>query len=65
MSLFDDDIPKKPEQSKITVGEDLTRLSEDELRDRIEALSEEINRTKKTLEQRSTIRNAADAFFQK
>ncbi|QDG75713.1 DUF1192 domain-containing protein [Labrenzia sp. PHM005] len=65
MSLFDDDIPKKTESAPITVGEDLTRLSEDELRDRIEALSEEINRTKNTLEQRSNIRDAADAFFQK
>jgi uncharacterized small protein (DUF1192 family) len=65
MSLFDDDIPKKPEQSRITVGEDLSRLSEDELRDRIEALNAEINRTRATLEQRSTIRSDADAFFQK
>lgn len=65
MSLFDDDIPKKPKESPITVGDDLSRLSETELRERIEALAQEINRTQETLEQRSTIRNEADAFFQK
>ncbi|WP_428522544.1 DUF1192 domain-containing protein [Roseibium sp.] len=65
MGLFDDDIPKKQEPNVVTVGEDLSRLSEDELRDRIEALTAEVNRTREALEQRSTIRNAADAFFQK
>ncbi|MBO9426128.1 MULTISPECIES: DUF1192 domain-containing protein [Stappiaceae] len=65
MGLFDDDIPKKQEPNVVTVGEDLSRLSEDELQDRIEALTAEVNRTREALEQRSTIRNAADAFFQK
>ncbi|WP_306147804.1 MULTISPECIES: DUF1192 domain-containing protein [unclassified Roseibium] len=65
MGLFDDDIPKKQESNVVTVGEDLSRLSEDELQDRIEALTAEVNRTREALEQRSTIRNAADAFFQK
>ncbi|CTQ72391.1 DUF1192 domain-containing protein [Roseibium alexandrii] len=65
MGHFDDDIPKKQEPNVVTVGEDLSRLSEDELRDRIEALTREVNRTREALEQRSTIRNAADAFFQK
>jgi uncharacterized small protein (DUF1192 family) len=65
MGLFDDDIPKKQEPNVVTVGEDLSRLSEDELRDRIGALTAEVNRTREALEQRRTIRNAADAFFQK
>ncbi|WP_420339721.1 DUF1192 domain-containing protein [Roseibium sp.] len=65
MGLFDDDIPKKQEPNVVTVGEDLSRLSEDELQDRIDALTAEVNRTREALEQRSTIRNAADAFFQK
>jgi len=65
MSIFDEDIPNKPEAGHITVGQDLSRLSENELRERIEALDEEINRTRRALEQRSTIRNAADAVFQK
>lgn len=65
MSLFDDDVPRKSAGGAITVGEDLSRLSEEELGERIEALNGEINRTQKELEQRGTIRNAADAFFQK
>lgn len=65
MSLFDDDAPKKPAQGAITVGEDLSRLSESELTERIEALNEEVNRTRQELEQRGTIRDAADSFFQK
>ena len=64
MSLFDDDVPKKPETGKVTVGDDLSRLSEEELSERITALSEEINRTQKELEQRSTIRDAANSVFQ-
>ncbi|MEM8702890.1 MAG: DUF1192 domain-containing protein [Pseudomonadota bacterium] len=63
MGLFDEDIPKKPESGKITVGEDLARLSEDELSERISALTEEINRTRQELEQRSTIRDAANSVF--
>jgi len=63
MSLFDEDIPKKPESGKITVGEDLARLSEDELSERITALREEINRTRQELEQRGTIRDAANSVF--
>ena len=65
MSLFDDDVPRKSAGGAVTVGEDLSRLSEEELSERIEALTAEINRTQKELEQRSNIRNAADAFFQK
>jgi len=65
MSLFDEDVPKKSATGAVSVGEDLSRLSEDELKERIEALTGEINRTQKELEQRSTIRNAADSLFQK
>lgn len=65
MGLFDDDIPRKPDQPTVTVGEDLSRLSEDELTDRIDALNEEINRTRTELEQRRTIRDNAHSFFQK
>jgi len=65
MGLFDDDVPRKPETATIAVGQDLSRLSEEELAERIEALTAEINRTQKELEQRSTIRDAANSFFQK
>lgn len=65
MSLFDEDVPKKSGAGAVTVGEDLSRLSEAELAERIEALTGEINRTQRELEQRSTIRDAANSFFQK
>lgn len=65
MSLFDEDVPKKSGVGAVTVGEDLSRHSEAELAERIEALTQEINRTQRELEQRSTIRDAANSFFQK
>ncbi|CTQ57394.1 uncharacterized small protein (DUF1192 family) [Labrenzia sp. EL_208] len=64
MSIFDEDVPKKNETGKVIVGEDLSSLSEDELTERISALSEEINRTQRELEQRGTIRDAANSVFQ-
>jgi uncharacterized small protein (DUF1192 family) len=65
MSLFDEDVPRKSATGAVSVGQDLSRLSEEELKERIEALSAEINRTQKELEQRGTIRDAADSLFQK
>ncbi|POF31095.1 DUF1192 domain-containing protein [Roseibium marinum] len=65
MGLFDEDVPKKPASGAITVGEDLSTLSETDLADRIQALSDEINRTRQELEQRGNIRNAANSIFQK
>ncbi|WP_029060621.1 DUF1192 domain-containing protein [Labrenzia sp. DG1229] len=64
MSIFDEDVPKKNETGKVTVGEDISSLSEDELTERISALNEEINRTQRELEQRGTIRDAANSVFQ-
>lgn len=63
MSPIDEDVPRKPETPKVTVGEDLARLSEAELSARIEALRDEINRTQSELEQRGTIRDAANSIF--
>ncbi|MEE4014479.1 DUF1192 domain-containing protein [Roseibium sp. FZY0029] len=65
MGLFDEDVPKKSAPGTVAVGEDLSRLSEAELEERIEALRAEINRTQKELEQRGTIRDAANSIFQK
>ena len=65
MGLFEDDVPKKAATGAITVGEDLSRLSEGELTERIDSLTEEVNRTRKELEQRGNIRDAANSFFQK
>ncbi|WP_428650897.1 DUF1192 domain-containing protein [Roseibium sp.] len=65
MSLFDEDVPRKPRTGAITVGEELSALSETDLAERIEALHEEINRTQRELEQRGNIRDAANSLFQK
>ncbi|MEP0453451.1 MAG: DUF1192 domain-containing protein [Roseibium sp.] len=45
------------------MGEDLSRASEDELRERITVLEAEITRTRGVLSERSNIRSAADALF--
>jgi uncharacterized small protein (DUF1192 family) len=65
MSLFDEDVPKKSKPGTITVGEDISSLSESDLAERIGALGDEINRTQKELEQRGTIRDAANSIFSK
>lgn len=65
MGLFDEDVPKKSNMGTITVGEDISSHSEVDLAERIEALHAEINRTQKELEQRSTIRDAANSIFSK
>lgn len=65
MGLFDEDVPKKSNIGTITVGEDISSHSEADLAERIEALHAEINRTQKELEQRSTIRDAANSIFSK
>ncbi|WP_417687068.1 DUF1192 family protein [Roseibium sp.] len=63
--MLDDEF--KPSANKasgaITVGEDLTAHSEQDLADRIAALEAEILRTRETLSQRANIRSAADALF--
>lgn len=65
MGLFDEDVPKKPASGTITVGEELSTLSETDLAERITALGDEINRTRQELEQRGNIRDAANSIFQK
>ncbi|MEP5762148.1 MAG: DUF1192 domain-containing protein [Litoreibacter sp.] len=47
----------------VAVGEDLSRASEDELRERITVLGAEITRTRGVLSERSNIRSPADALF--
>jgi len=66
MGIFDEDAPGKPNGPvPIRVGEDLSQMSEDELAERIEGLQAEITRTQTALEERSKIRNAANALFGK
>lgn len=51
--------------SPVVVGEDLSRLSVDELTRRIERLTEEISRTERERAARGGVRAAADALFRK
>lgn len=62
--MFEEEFPRKKTSSgAISVGDDLSRCSEQELLERIEALEQEILRTKESLSQKSKIRDQANAFF--
>jgi len=61
MSLFDDeDVRKTPVHE---VGQDLSFLSVDELRERIEILKAEIERLEAEAGGKGASKNAAEAFF--
>jgi uncharacterized small protein (DUF1192 family) len=61
MSLFDDDRPKKPMAHEI--GSDLSLLSADELRSRIELLKAEIVRLEAECAAKASGRKAAESLF--
>ena len=64
--MFEEETPRKMTAGNpIIVGEDLSRFSEQELAERVEALKQEILRTEEILSQKSKVRDAADAFFAK
>ena len=63
MSLFDDDRPKKPVAHEI--GCDLTLLSAEELRARIDLLSQEISRLEEECGKKQAGKLAAESFFRK
>lgn len=62
-----DEFDSKPSTvaAAVVVGEDLSRLSVDELTRRIERLTEEISRTEREREARGGVLAAADALFRK
>lgn len=62
MPIFDEE-PPKPKTAAHTVGEDLSRLSEDELTDRIAILRAEIARIEAALAQKRAGRASAATFF--
>lgn len=62
MPLFDEEPPRKPGTAH-TIGEDLSRLSEDELATRIGLLRAEISRIEAALAAKKASRNAAASFF--
>ena len=57
-----DDETKK-EMAKIVVGEDLSRLSVDEIRERINLLQSEIGRLEADMANKVSSKSAADAVF--
>ncbi|GLK79996.1 DUF1192 domain-containing protein [Methylopila turkensis] len=64
MPVFDDDAPKPAAASTPhAIGQDLGRLSVDELVERVAALKAEIVRVEATIAAKSSHRSAADAIF--
>jgi uncharacterized small protein (DUF1192 family) len=61
MALFDDVPAEKPVPHRI--GEDLSRLSIDELTDRIDLLEGEIGRLREAIAAKTASRAAASSFF--
>lgn len=61
MALFDDTPVEKPTPHRI--GEDLGRLSIDELTDRIALLEAEIGRLREAITAKAASRAAASSFF--
>ncbi|HXX26030.1 MAG TPA: DUF1192 domain-containing protein [Pseudolabrys sp.] len=62
-TIDDDDKPKKKIAHEI--GQDLTLLSVDELRARIQLLHDEISRLEADIAQKRASRSAADQFFRR
>jgi uncharacterized small protein (DUF1192 family) len=63
MAMEDDDRPRKKGSHEI--GQDLSLLSVDELRERIALLQEEIARLEANMAQKHAKRSAADQFFKR
>jgi uncharacterized small protein (DUF1192 family) len=63
MAIFDDEPAKRTEPYRI--GQDLSFLSVDELRQRTGELRAEIDRLEREIEAKGTTRNAAESFFRK
>ncbi len=63
MAIFDDE-PKKPARVH-QIGQDLSLLSVDELRERISQLRAEISRLEGELEAKGSTKAAAEALFRR
>lgn len=61
--FLDDDLPKKPKAHEI--GMDLSSLSIEELKDRIELLRAEIARLEADIAAKGSTRSAAESVFSK
>lgn len=54
---------KSGHSASVTVGEDLSNLSQDELENRISSLQQEIERTRSALDERKKTQISAENFF--
>jgi uncharacterized small protein (DUF1192 family) len=58
-------LPRKKKLTEITLGEDLSAMSEHELVARIEAIEGEILRCREAIKTRQSTKSSAEAFFRK
>jgi len=65
MVLDPDELIPRKAKSEISVGQDITALSVEELGARIAVLEEEIRRTREALVAREATKSAADAVFRR
>jgi uncharacterized small protein (DUF1192 family) len=60
-----DEEPIRPKKKAHELGEDLTLLSVEELKERVLALEAEIERLESTIRAKEATRSAADTFFRR
>jgi len=65
MAVDPDELLPKKKPTGLTLGEDLSAMSEHELSARISALESEISRCREAIAARQSTRSQADAFFRK
>jgi uncharacterized small protein (DUF1192 family) len=63
MALFDEELPQR--KAELTVGEDLSRLSIDDLQERIDLLKAEILRVEEAVTAKRASLGVADSFFKR
>ncbi|MBN8996185.1 MAG: DUF1192 domain-containing protein [Rhizobiales bacterium] len=64
MALFDEELPKK-KKTVHEIGEELAKLSVDEIGERIGLLTAEIERLKAALAEKRASAEAAESFFKR
>jgi uncharacterized small protein (DUF1192 family) len=64
MALFEEELPKK-KRAAHEIGEDLAKLSLEELAGRIELLKAEIGRLQAAIEEKQASARAAASFFKR
>jgi uncharacterized small protein (DUF1192 family) len=65
MAIDPEEIEPRKKPAGIVPGEDLSTLSEFELKERIALLESEIDRARAAIAARKTTRSAADSFFKR